>query len=258
VTTPSPATLPSSPLAGRGIRRARADRMYLQQGRNSESRENPSLAAKDRPENNCKFSWLRDLRDEIPCAAEQGINSSGTGNRIFENRELNRANRESIPTKRPRQKNGGPSFPSPRSYGERQGEGRGELPAPVRLITRPLTRPLPAKRRGEGRSYQFERRASLGDRAKLGVKAAANSAVAKGEAIRVLARIRQKGPDAIGDAVLAAAVSTIKHAPKTIAALGAVFVVWAHLDPTILDGGAAASILAWIGFRLRQQKPHDE
>jgi hypothetical protein len=37
---------------------------------------------------------LRDLRDEIPCAAEQGINSTTTGNSIPANRELIRDNRE--------------------------------------------------------------------------------------------------------------------------------------------------------------------
>ena len=31
-----------------------------QQGNNREFLENPSLAAKNRPENNCKFSGLRD------------------------------------------------------------------------------------------------------------------------------------------------------------------------------------------------------
>jgi len=72
---------------------------------------------------------------------------------------------------------------------------------------------------------------------------------------RVLVRIEKKGPDAIGDAVIQAAVSTIKHTPKTIAALGAIFVLWSALDPIILGGGTMASILAWIGFRLRQHQP---
>jgi hypothetical protein len=52
------------------------------------------IAAENRHENICEFSHLRDLRDEIPCATEQGINSTTTGNLIRANRELIRANRE--------------------------------------------------------------------------------------------------------------------------------------------------------------------
>jgi hypothetical protein len=37
---------------------------------------------------------LLDIRDEIPCATEQGINSRQTGNLIRPNRELIRDNRE--------------------------------------------------------------------------------------------------------------------------------------------------------------------
>lgn len=69
-----------------------------------------------------------------------------------------------------------------------------------------------------------------------------------------MARIQKKGPDAIGDAVIQTAVSTIKHAPKTIAALGALFALWPALDPIILSGGTIASILAWTEFKLRLGK----
>jgi hypothetical protein len=55
---------------------------------------NSSSLTKIRPENICEFSRLRDLRDEIPCATEQGINSTTTGNLIPANRELIRDNRE--------------------------------------------------------------------------------------------------------------------------------------------------------------------
>ena len=50
---------------------------------------------KFRPENICEFSHLRDLRDEIPCATEQGNNSTTTGNLIRANKELIRYNGES-------------------------------------------------------------------------------------------------------------------------------------------------------------------
>ena len=79
-------------IAGGGIRFPGA----VQQGNNSVFLGNPSTNTQNRPENICEFSCLRDLRDEIPCAAEQGINSSGTGKPIFVNRELIRANRELI------------------------------------------------------------------------------------------------------------------------------------------------------------------
>jgi hypothetical protein len=75
------------------------------QGSNSEFLENPSTTAKNRPENNSNFSILRDLRDEIPRATEHGINSTATGNAIRENRELIRANRESIPPSKTRVRN---------------------------------------------------------------------------------------------------------------------------------------------------------
>jgi hypothetical protein len=86
-------------------------------------------------------------------------------------------------------------------------------------------------------------------------KAAARDSSPDDFARRIIARIERKGPDAIGDAVVEAAVSTIRHTPKTIAALGAILVLWPALDPLVLGGGTIASILAWIGFRLRQNKP---
>ena len=70
-------------------------RKRLLQGNNSEFPPIPPFCAKNRLENHCESSSLQDQRPEIPCAAEQGINSTGTGNPIFENRELIRHNRES-------------------------------------------------------------------------------------------------------------------------------------------------------------------
>jgi hypothetical protein len=70
---------------------------------------------------------------------------------------------------------------------------------------------------------------------------------------RILARIDKKGPDAIGDAIVQTVTSTIKHGPKTVAALGAALVAWAHTDPVLLAGGTLASTIAWIAYELRRR-----
>jgi hypothetical protein len=85
-----------------------------QQGINREFLENPPIAAKNCPENICEFSRLRDLRDEIPCATEQGINSTTTGVQFAPNRELIRDNRESMPPWGSEQKNGSTAIRSSR------------------------------------------------------------------------------------------------------------------------------------------------
>src|ERR1700721_93006 len=71
------------------------DQKRLLQGNNSEFPPIPPFCAKIRLENHCESSSLPGATQEIPCAAEQGINSTGTGKPIFENRELIRHNRES-------------------------------------------------------------------------------------------------------------------------------------------------------------------
>src|SRR5271154_4615428 len=71
------------------------DQKGLQQGSNSESAEISPFSAQNRLENNCESSSLRDDLPKIPCATEQGINSSRTGNRFALNSELIRHNRES-------------------------------------------------------------------------------------------------------------------------------------------------------------------
>jgi hypothetical protein len=65
------------------------------QGNNSEFSRFWPLPAKIRPKNICEFSSLRGSRKRIPCATEQGINSTTTGNLIRGNSELIRPNRES-------------------------------------------------------------------------------------------------------------------------------------------------------------------
>ena len=71
------------------------DQKGLLQGSNREFSPIPPFCAKNRLENHCESNSLPDQPQEIACAAEQGINSTGTGNPIFENRELIRHNRES-------------------------------------------------------------------------------------------------------------------------------------------------------------------
>src|ERR1700677_4972283 len=70
------------------------DQKGLLQGNNSEFPPIPPFCAKNRLENQCESSSLQDQRPEIPCAAEQGNNSTRTGKAIRENRELIRHNRE--------------------------------------------------------------------------------------------------------------------------------------------------------------------
>jgi hypothetical protein len=60
----------------------------LQQGNNSESARKSASLRENRLENICEFTDLRDDRPQIPCAWEQGNNSTGTGNRFAKNREL--------------------------------------------------------------------------------------------------------------------------------------------------------------------------
>src|ERR1700735_4992017 len=64
------------------------------QGNNREFSRFWAIPVENRPEKICKFSSMRDVRNEFPCATEQGINSSRTGNSIRGNRELIRPNRE--------------------------------------------------------------------------------------------------------------------------------------------------------------------
>lgn len=70
---------------------------------------------------------------------------------------------------------------------------------------------------------------------------------------RVMARIHKKGPEALADATIQAAASTVKHAPKTAAALGAALVVWSMSNPIVLAGGGIAATIAWIGYELRRR-----
>jgi hypothetical protein len=73
----------------------------LLQGNNSEFSPIPPFSAKNRLENNCESSSLPDDSPQIPCATEQGINSTTTGNEFATIRELIRHNRESgakVPT----------------------------------------------------------------------------------------------------------------------------------------------------------------
>ena len=57
---------------------------------------------------------LLDIRDEIPCATEQGINSTTTGVQFTPNRELIRNNRELTPAGGSERKNGSTAIRSSR------------------------------------------------------------------------------------------------------------------------------------------------
>ena len=52
----------------------------LLQGNNSEFAPIPPFSAKNRPENDCESSSLPDDPPKIPCATEQGIKSTTSGN----------------------------------------------------------------------------------------------------------------------------------------------------------------------------------
>jgi hypothetical protein len=65
------------------------------QGNNSEFRPIPPFSTKNRLENNGESSSLPEELPKIPCATEQGINATTTGNEFANNRELIRHNRES-------------------------------------------------------------------------------------------------------------------------------------------------------------------
>ena len=69
---------------------------------------------------------------------------------------------------------------------------------------------------------------------------------------RLLKRLQQKAPEAIADAALHAVVSTIKHSPKTIAGLGAAFVLWSASYPIII-GSSLAVTVAWIRYELAKR-----
>src|SRR5271170_4282606 len=71
------------------------DQKGLQQGSNSELAEISPFSAQNRLENKRESSSLPDDPPKIPCATEQGINSSRTGKRFLLNRELIRRIRES-------------------------------------------------------------------------------------------------------------------------------------------------------------------
>ena len=70
---------------------------------------------------------------------------------------------------------------------------------------------------------------------------------------RLLKRLREKAPERMADAALDAAVSTIKHSPKTITGLGAALVLWSATTPIAIGGGLALT-MAWIGYQLAKRK----
>jgi hypothetical protein len=70
---------------------------------------------------------------------------------------------------------------------------------------------------------------------------------------RIVARVNEKGPDKIGDAIIEAATSIIKHAPKSVPGIGALLALALAGHPLFVAGGAFATTAAWIGYELRRR-----
>ena len=98
----------------------------LLQGNNSVFPPIPPFSAKNRLENNCESSSLPDDPSKIPCATEQGINSTTTGNQFATIRELIRHNRESGAK--------APTRPIPIKWKPRRGRAYGSTPAIPRRL----------------------------------------------------------------------------------------------------------------------------
>ncbi|RXT57264.1 hypothetical protein B6S44_02175 [Bosea sp. Tri-44] len=74
---------------------------------------------------------------------------------------------------------------------------------------------------------------------------------------RLLDRIGKKGPDKIGDAVIDAVCSAIRHAPKTIPAVGAALVAMVWSNPVLAASSGLTISASWIGYELwkRSRQP---
>jgi hypothetical protein len=70
---------------------------------------------------------------------------------------------------------------------------------------------------------------------------------------RIVARVNEKGPDKIGDAMIEAATSVIKHTPKSVPGFGALLALALADHPLFVAGGAFATTAAWIGYELRRR-----
>jgi hypothetical protein len=72
---------------------------------------------------------------------------------------------------------------------------------------------------------------------------------------RYIARLEAKAPEALAEATLAAATSTIKHLPKTIPVLAGLIYAAIVAAPALLAAGGGLSVsLAWIGYELWKRK----
>ena|GEM_PF-7088453 len=72
---------------------------------------------------------------------------------------------------------------------------------------------------------------------------------------RYIARLEAKAPEALADATLDAATSTIKHLPKTIPVLaGLVYAAIVGAPALLAAGGGLSVSLAWIGYELWKRK----
>ncbi|WOJ90943.1 hypothetical protein RZS28_06560 [Methylocapsa polymorpha] len=86
-------------------------------------------------------------------------------------------------------------------------------------------------------------------------KAAARKVPSEDFVGRIIARLDKKGPDAIADALLSAVTSTIKHSPKSIPGLAALFYAnFIGSQVLLATGGAFSLTLAWIAYELWKRK----
>lgn len=74
---------------------------------------------------------------------------------------------------------------------------------------------------------------------------------------RLLERIGKKGPEKIGDAVIDAVCSAIRHAPKTMPAVGAALVALFWSNPILAASSGLTISASWIGYELwkRSRRP---
>jgi hypothetical protein len=72
---------------------------------------------------------------------------------------------------------------------------------------------------------------------------------------RYVARLQNKGPEALADATLDAVTSTIKHSPKAIPALAGLIFAAVGSAPALLAAGSGLSVsILWIGYELWKRK----
>jgi hypothetical protein len=72
---------------------------------------------------------------------------------------------------------------------------------------------------------------------------------------RVLSRVYKKGPDAIGDAAIQAAVTVVRSAPKTALSIAAIILLLFGSGPLALKGSLT---IAWLAYEVRRLTMHKD